>query len=174
MSRWSGMFGGGSFGTFRFPFYRATRSFQIHQSELLSRLHDYTFVPYQSTSWTRLYYHKKSKKKEKTSLQKIFTPHHIPGKPSSGILSRRPGYNEGIDDNDDIAMLPDNLFKIDALFIQEVIMQELTPTSFMTSIIQDRLDLDKSVAQTLEKTDFITRWNAYVQEPHLRPCQQTS
>ena len=101
-------------------------------------------------------------------------PHHIPGKPNSGILSGRPGYNEGIDDNDDITMLPDNLFKIDALFIQEVIMQELTPTSFMTSIIQDRLDLDKSVAQTLEKTDFITRWNAYVQEPHLRPCQQTS
>ena len=80
-------------------------------------------------------------------------PHHIPGKPSSGILSRRPGYNEGIDDNDDIAMLPDNLFKIDALFIQEVIMQELTPTSFMPSIVQDRLNLDKSVAQTLEKKD---------------------
>src|SRR5215471_10948298 len=152
MSRWSGMFGGGSFGTFRFPFYRATRSFRIHQSELLSRLHDYTFVPYQSTSWTRLYYHKKSKKGENIT-SKIFMPHHIPGKPSSGILSRRPGYNKGIDDNDNIAMLPDNLFKIDALFIQEVIMQELTLTSFMPSIVQDRLNLDKSVAQTLEKKD---------------------
>src|SRR5215471_16086981 len=101
MSRWSGTFGEGLLGTFRSPFYRVTRSFQIHQSEPLSGLHDYTFTLYQSTSRTRLNHHK-IKKKGENILSKNITPHHIPSKPNSNILSRQPGYNEGIDDNNDI------------------------------------------------------------------------
>src|SRR5215471_19062837 len=132
MSRWSGTFGEGSLGTFRSPFYRVTRSFQIHQSKLLSGLHDYTFIPYQSTSRTRLNHHKIKKKRRKHSLQKNFTPHHIPAKPNSNILSRRPGYNEGIDDNNDNDII---FFIKNTPFISTIATHKSMPPLFMPSIV---------------------------------------
>src|SRR5215471_11705667 len=130
MSRWSGTFGEGSLGTFRSPFYRVTRSFQIHQSKLLSGLLDYTFIPYQPTSRTRLNHHKIKKKGENIHFKKNFTPHHIPAKPNSNILLRRPGYNEGIDDNNDNESTT-SFFHQNTPFISTIATHKSMPPLFM-------------------------------------------
>src|SRR5215471_15560308 len=90
MSRWSGTFGEGLFGTFRSPFYRVTRSFRIHQSKLLPGLHDFHSL---SIYLLDEDYHKIKKKKEKTFYQKkkqtLQKPKKNKKKKGENILSKK-------------------------------------------------------------------------------------
>jgi hypothetical protein len=69
-----------------------------------------------------------------------FTLHHIPSKINSkaNILPRRPGFEEGIDDNNDLILLPDTLFstQTNTLLVQEITM-----------------NIDGSVKKALERKD---------------------
>src|SRR5580700_7774006 len=86
-----------------------------------------------------------------------FTLHHIPGKANSkaDILSRRPGFEEGIDDNNDLILLPNILFSpsINTFLLQEITTYKLTPTSFLPDIIRNHRNFYKSVTMALERKD---------------------
>jgi RNase H-like domain found in reverse transcriptase len=71
------------------------------------------------TDHANLQYFKKPQKLNRrqahwlTELQDFhFTLHHIPGKSNSkaDILSRRPGHDKGVNDNDDVTLLDPLLF----------------------------------------------------------------
>ena len=72
----------------------------------------------------------------------VLTP--IPGKHNSkaDILSRRPGFETGAEDNDDTILLPESLF------ISQI--YELEPLSFTPRILRARNNLDQSVKKALE------------------------
>jgi len=86
-----------------------------------------------------------------------FTLHHIPGKANSkaDILSRRPGFEKGTDDNDDTILLPNSLFiSTNSLSLRQISTHHsLTPISFLSRILRTRTNIDKSVAQALERKD---------------------
>jgi len=106
------------------------------------------------TDHANLQYFKKPEKLNRrqarwlTELQEYdFTLHHIPGKSNSkaDILSRRPGFKRGAEDNDNMILLPSSLF------ISRVI--QLQPISFLPRIIQSCKNLDRSVITALERKD---------------------
>jgi hypothetical protein len=93
-----------------------------------------------------------------TELQEFhFTIHHIPGKANSkaDILSRRAGFDRGVNDNDDEVLLPSILFRqlhhnsTDA----QGAIHDLPTTSFQPRIHRARKNLDKSVATALERKE---------------------
>jgi hypothetical protein len=83
-----------------------------------------------------------------------FTLHHIPSKINSkaNILSRRPGFEEGIDDNNDIILLLEMIFLTENTLLLNQI-HKLTPTSFIPDILHNRGNIDKSVKKALERKD---------------------
>ena len=104
------------------------------------------------TDHANLQYFKKAQKLNRrqarwlTELQEYdFSLHHIPGKQNSkaDILSRRPGFEKGADDNENTILLPESLF------IRAVI--ELEPITFLPRILRNRKNLDKMVQKNLER-----------------------
>ena len=104
------------------------------------------------TDHANLQYFKKPEKLNRrqarwlTELQEYdFTLHHIPGKSNSkaDILSRRPGFNRGAEDNDNVILLPNSLF------ISSI--TQLQPISFLPRILQSCKNLDRTVITSLEK-----------------------
>ena len=93
-----------------------------------------------------------------TELQEYhFTLHHIPGKSNSkaDILSRRPGFEKGVDDNDNVTLLPKNLFSpiessINTLLLRSISSHELTPITFLPQILRANKNLDERVAKALK------------------------
>jgi len=140
------------------------RNYEIYDRELLAIMaalqhfrHYLMGAKQEFEIWTdhaNLQYFKKPEKLNRrqarwlTELQEYdFTLHHIPGKSNSkaDILSRRPGFKRGAEDNDNTILLPSSLF------ISRII--QLQPISFLPRIIQSRKNLDKSVITALERKD---------------------
>ena len=100
-----------------------------------------------------------------TKLQEFhFTLHHVSSVSNShaDILSRKPGFDQGVNDNDDTILLPPKLFvsllspyySPKSIDIQEISMDEtsshnLTTIEFMPCILHVQHNLDKSVKQAL-------------------------
>jgi len=112
-----------------------------------------------------------------TELQEFhFTLRHVSGISNShaDILSRKPGFDWGVNDNNDTILLPPKLFVglisphhlLNSIDIQEISMDEtpfhdLTTIEFMPRILHVQHNLDKSVKQALvshepdwSKTEF--------------------
>ena len=97
-----------------------------------------------------------------TELQEYhFTIHHLPGKSNSkaDILSRRPGFDQGEQDNEDMIVLPPNLFQ-NLLTLARIHFSEsgeaaydLTTASFQPRIRRVRNNLDKSVQVMLDRKE---------------------
>ena len=89
-----------------------------------------------------------------------FTLHHIPGKSNSkaDILSRRPGFEKGVNDNDDITLLPEHLFSHDTdqpePLSLRLVEYELTPIHFLDRILRVQNNLDGVVKKMLDKKDI--------------------
>src|SRR5204863_29731 len=97
-----------------------------------------------------------------TELQEYhFTIHHLSGKSNSkaDILSRRPGFDQGEQDNEDVVVLPPDLFQ-NLLTLARIHFLEagdatydLTTTSFQPRIHRIRNNLDKSVQMMLDRKE---------------------
>ena len=90
-----------------------------------------------------------------TELQEFhFTLHHISGKANSkaDILSRRPGFDRGVNDNDDIVLLPDALFDpaIDLRAVGQDNSFDLPTVPFHTRIHRARRNIDRSVKLAID------------------------
>jgi len=114
------------------------------------------------TDHANLQYFKKPQKLNRrqarwlTELQEFhFKLHHIAGKSNSkaDILSRRPGFEKGVNDNDDIVLLPDTLFSLNHLHLRAT-SHELTPITFLPDIIRVKNNLDKSVKKAIQRGDL--------------------
>jgi hypothetical protein len=156
------------------------RNYEIYDRELLAimaSLHE--FQKHLMTArktveiWTdhaNLQYFKKPQKLNRhqarwlSELQEYhFTLHHIAGKSNSkaDILSRRPGFEKGVNDNDDTILLPNSLFstndtdKNDQLDNQPILLRQiehqLTPITFLEHIQRSRNNLDKNVKKMIER-----------------------
>jgi RNase H-like domain found in reverse transcriptase/Reverse transcriptase (RNA-dependent DNA polymerase)/Integrase zinc binding domain/Chromo (CHRromatin Organisation MOdifier) domain len=98
-----------------------------------------------------------------TQLQDYhFTLHHIPGSANSraDLLSRRPGFDQGEDDNVDVVLLPDTLFTVNTLSTQETEHPLLVPGAhlltsipFESRVIRVRNNLDPSVVDALARKE---------------------
>jgi transposase InsO family protein len=95
------------------------------------------------TDHANLQYFKKPQKLNRrqarwlTELQEFhFTLHHIPGKSNSkaDLLSRRPGFEKGVNDNEDTILLPEYLFSNNSLSIQEI---SIEPITFLPRILRN-------------------------------------
>src|SRR5947207_1235504 len=78
-----------------------------------------------------------------------FTIHHVSGKSNTkaDLLSRRPGFDLGREDNEDVTMLPPRLFR--AIFTRNV--TTVAPSSpFHQRIHRARRNVDKQVTRALE------------------------
>ena len=107
---------------------------QDFRKHLMMAKHDFEIW----TDHTNLQYFKKPQKLNRrqarwlTELQEFhFTLHHIPGKSNSkaDILSRQPGFEKGIDDNDDTILLPPHLFSTTDTIIDgknTLLLQQIT------------------------------------------------
>jgi hypothetical protein len=113
-----------------------------------------------------------------------FTLHHIPRKSNSkaDILSRRPGFEKGVNHNDNIILfyfiikLAFLLFSpTDTLSLRQISSYELTHISFLPWILRSCNGMDKNITRALEKgrglEDF-GRWIVHVWRLSLWPCQQ--
>ena len=155
------------------------RNYEIYDRELLAimtALQDFrkhlmtakqTFEIW--TDHANLQYFKKPQKLNRrqarwlTELQEFhFTLHHIPGKSNSkaDILSRRPGFEKGVNDNDDTILLPNSLFSSKDTLESDIaplslrlISHELTPITFLPRILRIRHNLDKAVKKMIKKGD---------------------
>ena len=97
-----------------------------------------------------------------TELQEYhFTIHHLSGKSNSkaDILSRRPGFDQGEQDNEHMVVLPPDLFQ-NLLTLARIHFLEagdatydLTTTSFQPRIHRIRNNLDKSVQMMLDRKE---------------------
>jgi hypothetical protein len=150
-------------------FTPAERNYEIYDRELLAIMtalenwrHYLMGAKHKFEIWTdhaNLQYFKKAQKLNRrqarwlTELQEYdFTLHHLPGKANSkaDILSRRPGFNKGEDDNEDTILLPESLFfTANSLFIASIV--QIEPTPFIPRILRNSQNLDKSVKDALEK-----------------------
>src|SRR5688572_5198355 len=91
-----------------------------------------------------------------TELQEFhFTLHHISGKSNSkaDILSRRPGFDRGVNDNDDTVLLPDTLFtpSVSLCAIGQEAHYDFTAIPFHDRIYRARRNIDKSVKLALDR-----------------------
>jgi hypothetical protein len=90
-----------------------------------------------------------------TELQDFhFTIHHLPGKSNTkaDILSRRPGFDQGVNDNKDVVLLPSDLFLRPSWEINAQIF-ELPDTDILPRIRRAAKNLDKSVAQGIKRKE---------------------
>jgi RNase H-like domain found in reverse transcriptase/Reverse transcriptase (RNA-dependent DNA polymerase)/Integrase zinc binding domain/Chromo (CHRromatin Organisation MOdifier) domain len=155
------------------------RNYEVYDRELLAimtALHE--FRKHLMTAkqifevWTdhaNLQYFKKPQKLNRrqarwlTELQEFhFTLHHIPGKQNSkaDILSRRPGFEKGTDDNDDTTLLPPVLFSTtdtietdpEPLLLQRI-SHELAPITFLPRILRSRNNLDERVKKMINRKE---------------------
>src|SRR5277367_5264678 len=154
------------------------RNYEIYNRELLAIMTTlYEFRKHLCTAkqifeiWTdhaNLQYFKKPQKLNRRQARWLsemqdfhFTLHHIPGKANSkaDILSRRPGFERGVNDNDDIILLPDTLFSTtdtNEPFLLQQIEHQLTPIAYLECIVRTRNNLDKGIEKMIDKGDI--RW----------------
>jgi hypothetical protein len=83
-----------------------------------------------------------------------FTIHHLPGKSNTkaDILSRRPGFDQGVNDNKDVVLLSSDLFLRPSWEINAHIF-ELPDADILPHIHRAAKNLDKSVAQAIERKE---------------------
>ena len=133
------------------------RNYEIYDKELLAIItaleqfrHYLMGAAQKFEIWTdhaNLQYFKKPQKLNRrqarwvTILQEYdFSLHHIPGKQNSkaDILSRRPGFEKGVNDNDDQILLPESLF---------IRVVQIEPLDFVTRIKRSHKSQDKFVKE---------------------------
>src|SRR6202030_4659895 len=97
-----------------------------------------------------------------TELQDFhFTIHHLPGSANSraDLLSRRPGFDRGVNDNDNVVLLPPALFSVNAVSLEtnpalpSLGIHELTPISYEPRILRARLNQDQMVTDALARKE---------------------
>src|SRR6202030_1151265 len=97
-----------------------------------------------------------------TELQDFhFTIHHLPGSANSraDLLSQRPGFDRGVNDNDNVVLLPPALFSVNAVSLEtnpalpSLGIHELTPISYEPRILRARLNQDQMVTDALARKE---------------------
>jgi len=163
------------------PLSQTQRNYAIYDHELLAimialqEFRKYLILakhPFEIlTDHTNLQYFKQPQKLNRcqacwlTKLQEFhFTLHYVSSISNScaDILSRKPGFDQGVNDNDDTILLPPKLFvgllspyySLKSIDIQEISTDEtpshnLTTIEFMPHILCVQCNLDKSVKQAL-------------------------